>query len=91
MRSALASRSLHLDRTRAWMLKERDWSPLQRELLAASFAQLDSQDQRRKGLTRLIAAQVSAEPLMLRAMKLLGDRNDQRLRTALGHWGSAAL
>ncbi len=66
------SRSLHLDRTRAWLLKERDWSPLQRELLAAFFAQLDHQDQRRKGLTRLIAQQVSAEPLMLRCMKLLG-------------------
>ena len=66
------SRSLHLDRTRAWVLKERNWSPLQRELLAASFAQLQSQEKRRKHLTRLIAAQVSAEPLMLRAMKLLG-------------------
>jgi transposase len=66
------SRNLHLDRTRAWVLKERDWTPLQRELLGSYFAQLDSQDQRRKALTRLIAAQVAAEPLMLRAMKLLG-------------------
>jgi len=68
----LGSRGLQLERTRAWLLKERDWSPLQRELLGSYFAQLDGQDQRRKGLTRLIAAQVSAEPLMLRCMKLLG-------------------
>jgi len=66
------SRGLQLERTQAWLLQQRDWSPLQRELLASYFAQLRSQDQRRKHLTRLIAAQVSAEPLMLRAMKLLG-------------------
>jgi transposase len=66
------SRGLQLERTRAWLLKERDWTPLQRELLAEYFGQLDSEAQRRKRLTRLIAAQVSAEPLMLRAMKLLG-------------------
>jgi transposase len=68
----LGSRGLHLERTRAWLYKERNWSPLQRELLAEYFAQLDTEAQRRKRLTRLIAQQVSAEPLMLRAMKLLG-------------------
>jgi transposase len=66
------SRGLHLERTRAWLLKEREWSPLQRELLSEYFAQLDTEAQRRKRLTRLIAQEVSAEPLMLRAMKLLG-------------------
>ncbi len=66
------SRALHLERTQAWLLKQRDWSPLQRELLAEHFGELQSQAQRRKRLTRLIAAQVTAEPLMLRTMKLLG-------------------
>lgn len=66
------SRSLQLERTRAWLYRERDWSPLQRELLSEYFAQLDTEAQRRKRLTRLIAQQVAAEPLMLRAMKLLG-------------------
>ena len=66
------SRGLQLERTRAWLYKERDWSPLQRELLAEYLARLDTEAQRRKRLTRLIAQQVCAEPLMLRAMKLLG-------------------
>jgi transposase len=66
------SRGLQLERTRTWVSKQRDWSPLQRELLTEYFAQLDTEAQRRKRLTRLIAQQVSAEPLMLRAMKLLG-------------------
>jgi transposase len=68
----LGSRGLHLERTRSWLLKQRQWSPLQRELLADHFTQIDLQQQRRKSLTRLIAQQVCAEPLMLRAMKLLG-------------------
>lgn len=66
------SRGLQLERTRKWVLQQRDWLPLQRELLAIYFAQLDSQAQRRKQLTGLIAQEVSAEPLMLRCMKLLG-------------------
>jgi transposase len=66
------SRGLQLERTRAWLYKQRDWSPLQRELLSEYFTQLDTEAQRRKRLTRLIAQQVCAEPLMLRAMKLLG-------------------
>ena len=66
------SRGLQLERTRAWVLKQREWSPLQRELLAEYFAQLDTEAERRKRLTRLIAQEVCAEPLMLRCMKLLG-------------------
>jgi len=68
----LGSRSLQQERTREWVLQQRDWLPMQRELLAIYFAQLDSQAQRRKQLTGLIAQEVSAEPLMLRCMKLLG-------------------
>jgi transposase len=66
------SRGLQLERTREWVRQQRDWLPMQRELLTIYFAQLDSQAQRRKQLTGLIAQEVSAEPLMLRSMKLLG-------------------
>jgi len=65
-------RGLQLARTRTWVLEQRAWSSLQRELLATYFGQLDHEAQRRKQLTQLIAQQVSAEPLMLRCMKLLG-------------------
>jgi transposase len=68
----LGSRGLQHERTRAWLLKERDWSALQQQLLAEYFAQLDSHAQRRQRLTRLIAQEVCAQPLMLRCMKLLG-------------------
>jgi transposase len=68
----LGSRSPSLERTHAWLYKQRDWSPLQRELLADYLVQIDSQHQRRKSFTRLIARQVADEPLMLRTMKLLG-------------------
>jgi transposase len=68
----LGRRGLHHQRTRAWVLAERAWSPLQRELLSTYFEQFDSAAQRRQRLTRLIAEQVSADPLMLRCMQLLG-------------------
>ena len=54
------------------MLKQRDWSPLQKEILAEHFGDLDLCKERRKRLYRLIAAEMSAEPLMLRSMKVLG-------------------
>jgi len=66
------SRSLRLERTRKWVLEQRDWSQLQQELLTSYFTQLDAEAQRRKCLVTLIAQQVSSEPLMLRCMKLLG-------------------
>ena len=68
----LGARSLHLLSTREWVLKQRDWSTLQRELLVTYFERLDTEAARRKHLTRIIAREISAEPLMLRCMKLLG-------------------
>lgn len=58
--------------TRAWILGQRDWNPLQLELLADAFAALDHHAARRKRLVRLIGREVAGEPLMLRCMKLLG-------------------
>ena len=59
-------------RAPAWILKQRDWSPLQSEILAEHFGDLDVCKERRKRLYRLIAAEMSAEPMMLRCMKVLG-------------------
>jgi transposase len=66
------NRGLGLERTRAWIHGQRDWTPLQRELLADAFTEHDNQAARRKRLMRLIGSQICAEPLMLRCMKLLG-------------------
>lgn len=68
----LGARSLKHERTRQWILKQRHWSALQQELLGQYFTQFGSQALRRKTLVRLIAQEISAEPLMLRCMKLLG-------------------
>ena len=68
----LGSRGLHAESTRTWIREARDWTTLQRALLEDYFAQLDLQKKRREQLRRLIAQEVSKEPLMLRCMKLLG-------------------
>jgi transposase len=67
-----AKGNLELEGTRQWILKQRDWSPMQSEILAEHFADLDVCKERRKRLYRLIAAEMSAEPMMLRSMKVLG-------------------
>ena len=65
-------RDLNKDATREWVLRQRDWSPLQREMLADHFTNLGHCAARRQTLCRLVASQVAGEPLMLRTMKLLG-------------------
>ena len=45
---------------------------LQSEILAEHFGDLDACKERRKRLYRLIAAEMSVEPMMLRSMKALG-------------------
>ena len=67
-----ASRGLQLERTRQWILAQRDWTTLQKKLLAGYFANLDNQAQGRERYLRLISQQICTEPLMLRCMKLLG-------------------
>ena len=66
------SMTLELVKTEQWTAAQRDWTPLQRELLAGYFQNLRVQSERRKVLLRLIGREVVAEPLMLRSMKLLG-------------------
>jgi transposase len=65
-------RNLASESTRQWILKQRHWSPMQSEILCEYFGDLDGSQERRKRLYRLIAAQMSAEPMMLRSMKVLG-------------------
>lgn len=65
-------RDLNKDATRDWVLRLRDWSALQRELLADHFTSLRQVATRRETLYRLVAGEIAAEPLMLRSMKLLG-------------------
>jgi transposase len=68
----LGSRALRTKSTRSWILGQRPWSSLQRELLSDYYARLDHAAQRRQQLRRLIAREISAEPRMLRCLKLLG-------------------
>ena len=68
----LGSRGLHLERTRTWIRQARDWTKLQSALVEDYFAQLDLQKKRREQLRRLIAQEISQDPLMLRCMRLLG-------------------
>ena len=66
------SRSMTKETTEAWVLKQRDWSPMQREVLAEYFSHLRAQTERSKKLLELMGREICAEPLMLRCMKLLG-------------------
>lgn len=68
----LGKRNPALESTRAWVLGQREWTPLQREILADHFDTLAVQAARRKRLMRLIARQVAEEPRMILCMKLLG-------------------
>ncbi len=65
-------RGLQLELTREWILAQRDWTPLQRELLDGYFTNLDNQAEARARFLCLISREICAEPLMLRCMKLLG-------------------
>ena len=64
--------NLELESTRQWILKQRDWAPMQRDILAEHFGDLDASKERRKRLYRLIAAEMSGQPMMLRCLNILG-------------------
>jgi transposase len=66
------SKTLDSEKTKTWVLAQRDWTALQRDLLDAYFHNLAYQGTRCTALRRLIGRQICAEPLMLRCMKLLG-------------------
>lgn len=66
------SKTLNNEKTKIWVLAQRDWTALQLDLLDAYFHNLAYQGTRCSALRRLIGRQICAEPLMLRCMKLLG-------------------
>lgn len=66
------SRSMTKEATETWVLKQRDWTPLQRELLGEYFHHLRAQTERSKKLLEWMGREICNEPLMLRCMKLLG-------------------
>jgi len=68
----LGKRSLQEKATGGWILKQRDWSELQKNILAEHLANIAEAKDRRKRLHRLIAAEMSADPTMMRCMKVLG-------------------
>ena len=68
----LGQRSLAQKATVAWILEQRDWSPLQKQILHEHFADLEGAKQRRKRFYRLIAAEIAQEPMMMRCMKIFG-------------------
>jgi transposase len=68
----LGKRSLEAESTRPWILQQSQWSTLQEQILHEHFEEIAHCKERRKRLYQMIAAQMSCEPLMLRAMKILG-------------------
>ncbi len=69
----LAKANLELESTRQGILQQRDWSPLQREILAEHFGDLDASKERRQRLYRLIALEISGgAPDCCAALNVLG-------------------
>ena len=58
--------------TSQWILDQADWSVLQKNILAEHLANITESKERRKRLYRLIAAEMAADPKMMRCMKVLG-------------------
>ena len=83
----LAKGNLEVESTRQWILQQRDWSPMQREILAEHFGDLEVSKERRKRLYRLIASEWAAHDAALPEHTRGGP--DQRLRAAGRYWRRA--
>ena len=68
----LGKHSLDEKTTSQWILEQADWSVLQKNILAEHLANITESKERRKRLYRLIAAEMAADPKMMRCMKVLG-------------------
>lgn len=68
----LGKRSLEEKTIHRWILGERDWSELQKNILSEHFANIAESKDRRKRLYRLMATEMVADPTMMRCMKVLG-------------------
>lgn len=68
----LGKRGLEEKGTPAWILEQRNWSVLQKNILDEHLANITESKERRKRLYRLIAAEMASDPTMMRCMKVLG-------------------
>ena len=68
----LGKHSLNEKTTSEWILEQAGWSVLQKNILAEHLANITESKERRKRLYRLIAAEMAADPKMMRCMKVLG-------------------
>jgi len=68
----LKKRLPHQESTHDWVLKKRDWSSLQKEILQSHFIDVGHAHKKRKSFNRIICSQVLGEPIMLKLMSLLG-------------------
>lgn len=68
----LGNKDLAMPKAQAQILASRQWSRLQLGLLDDYLGELSNRKERRKRLIRAIAKEAANEPMMLRAMKLLG-------------------
>lgn len=68
----LKSRNPALPRVQGWILEQRVWTPLEKELLANFFKNLADRAACRARLALMICREICKDSLMLRCMKLLG-------------------
>jgi transposase len=68
----LGKHSLEDKATTAWIFEQAEWSGLQKNILTEHLANITESKERRKRLYRLIAAEMAADPKMMRCMKVLG-------------------
>ena len=68
----LGKRSLARPQTTPWILRQREWTALQSQLLQELLTNFTEAKERRKRLNRLIATEMAGDPLMMRCMKVLG-------------------
>jgi transposase len=68
----LGKHSLNEKTTSQWILEQAGWSVLQKNILNEHLANITESKERRKRLYRLIAAEMAADPKMMRCMKVLG-------------------
>ena len=68
----LGKRSLSKKSTQEWILGQRDWSALQKQLLQEYFQEMEASQERRKRLSQLIAQEMAGDAAMMRCMKVLG-------------------
>ena len=68
----LGKRTATNPKTHTWILQQKEWSPLQREILAGHFGEINLADGQRKSFSRAIAREMTTETEMLKLMSILG-------------------